>query len=149
MFKIWDIENKKWFNTNNIYIDSRDMLFEIKEVEKKTLLRTVKELVKTPLKLEDNKYRIYNDTKRKDVNGVEIWQGDIFVANNEMGIVYYNEDLQAFEVLHLASSERFVLTKELTDMCTVLGHIETDINIVEKEQSRLEKLEHEREDKND
>lgn len=119
MFRVYDVEEKKWIR-KNIYLSPNEELFLIK--------KPWFGLVKRPIELSQDRYIYHNDINLYDKDNALVYEGDFIKAQVEedksvIGLVAYARELSSYVILCVDSDEFYTLGSNVSSEIKVVGNV--------------------------
>ena len=130
-FRVYDAEKKQWIK-DDIYLDSNDELFLIKQ--------SLFGMIKAPLALDSDRYICHRSIELSDKNGIEVFEGDYIKAivgkvdendensedKVEIGLVTYAAELSMYIILCVDSDVWYSLGSGVAEYIEVIGNVFDD-----------------------
>ena len=118
MYRIYNIEQKKWVE-DNIFIAPNDDLYTLK----KSLFNR-----KRLIPISDEDYVIHKDIELYDKNENLVFEGDYLKAKvaedrTVIGLVVYANELSSYIILCMGSGEFFTLGQEICEFIEIIGNV--------------------------
>lgn len=118
MFRVYDDKEGCWI-ADNVYLTQNNELVMIKQVLG---------MAKMPITLDKDRYIYHRAINLRDVNGVEVFEGDYVLAKvsedkSIIGLVTFAEELSAYIVLSVNDTEYYTLGSDVSEFIEVVGNV--------------------------
>ena len=118
MFRVYDNILEQWV-VDDVYLSPEGNLVMVKRIMG---------LTKSPIVLNKDKYTYHKSIGLKDMNRVEVFEGDYVSAkvddNKEIvGLVAFAEELSAYVIFDVNSTEYFTLGSNVSDLIQIIGNV--------------------------